>query len=77
MALALYTKVESTECLLVGWFPVHTVPKGVIWSSVYVNIQEGKMAVRLSLHSELYVGIYVVKVVEEVLQLLSPWGQIT
>jgi len=50
-------------------FPVHTVPQGAIWSSVYVNIQEGKMAISLSLHSELYVRMDVVEVVEEVLQL--------
>jgi hypothetical protein len=30
----------------VGWLPVHTVPQGAIWSSVRVNVQEGKMAAR-------------------------------
>jgi len=33
--------------------PVHNVPQGAIWSSVYVHVQEGKAAVQLSLHGEL------------------------
>jgi hypothetical protein len=52
MALALCTKVESMKCLLASWWcdsemggsPVHIVAQGAVWSSVYVNIQEGKVA---------------------------------
>jgi hypothetical protein len=54
----------------VGGFPVHSVPQGAIWSSVYVNVQEGKMAILLSLYGELHV----IEVVEEVLQLLGSMG---
>jgi hypothetical protein len=42
-----------------GGFPVHTVPQGTIWSSVYVNIQEGKASFQLSLHGELDVRMNV------------------
>jgi hypothetical protein len=41
---------------------------------VYVDIQEGKMAIGLSLHGEFDVGMDVVEVVEEVLQLFGSMG---
>jgi hypothetical protein len=58
----------------VGGFLVHTVPHGTIWSSVYVNIQERKMAIRISLHNELDFGMDVVR---KFLSSLGPWDHIT
>jgi len=37
-------------------FPVHSVPQGASWSSVHDNVQEGKVAVWLSLHGKLDIG---------------------
>jgi hypothetical protein len=59
----------------VGGFPVHPVPQRATWSSVYVNIQEGKMAIGLSLHAELNVKMDVVEVATAVLQLFNPLGR--
>jgi hypothetical protein len=53
----------------VGGLSVHTVPQGTIWSSVYVNVQEWKVAAQLSLHGELDVGMNAVEVVRETIQL--------
>jgi len=58
----------------VGGFPVHPVPQGAMRPSVYANIQKGKMAVGLSLHGELNVGMDVVEVVDKVLQLFGSMG---
>jgi len=58
----------------VGGFPVCSVPQGAIWSSVDVVNQEGKVAVWLSLHGELDVGMVVTEVVKDVIQLFgSMW----
>jgi hypothetical protein len=46
---------------------VHGVDRGAVWSSVYFNIQEGKAAIRLSLHGETDVGMDVVEVVKEII----------
>jgi hypothetical protein len=52
-----------------GGLPVHTVPQGAVWSSAYVNVHEGKVTVQLSLHGERDVGMNVVEVVNEIIQL--------
>jgi hypothetical protein len=46
-----------------------SVTQGTIWPSVCVciNIQERKVAVWLSLHSELDVGMYAVQIVIEII----------
>jgi len=52
-----------------GGFPVYPVPQEAIWSSVYANIQERKVAILLSLHGELDD-----EVVEEVTQFFRSMG---
>jgi hypothetical protein len=44
------------------------MPQGAIWSSVYVNIQEGTLAVQLNLNNE----VDVIKVVKGVFQFSLP-----
>jgi hypothetical protein len=47
------------------------VPQGAIWSSVYVNVQEEKVAIPLKLHGEMDAGMDVTEVVMELLQLFG------
>jgi hypothetical protein len=51
-----------------GRFAVHPVAQGAIRSPVYVDIQEGKVAVSFRLHGELNVLVDTVQVVKEVLK---------
>jgi len=50
----------------VGQLPVYSVTQETIQFSVYINIQEEKVAIWLSLHGESDLGMYAVKVVKEV-----------
>jgi hypothetical protein len=52
--------------------PIHNVPQAAIWSSVYVDVQEGKVVLCLLLHGEVDVGMGDVQVVKEVLVLFGP-----
>jgi hypothetical protein len=51
----------------VDQFSVHSVTHRAVWSSVYVIVQEGKVAIWLSLHDKLDVGMYAIDVVKEVI----------
>jgi len=46
----------------VGRYPTHSVPHGTVWSSLCIDIQEGNVAVRISLHGELDGRVNVEKV---------------
>jgi hypothetical protein len=48
----------------VGGSPVHGVSQGAVWSSVYVGVQERKVAVQLCLYAELVVGVNIVEMVK-------------
>jgi len=50
-------------------FPLHILSLGAIWFSVYVIIQDGKVAVRPSLRGEFDVGMKVLEVVKGVIQI--------
>jgi len=52
-----------------GWVSLHSVPQAVIWSCVYVDVQEGKVTIRLSLHGELDV-----EMVKEIIRFLGSMG---
>jgi hypothetical protein len=45
------------------------VSQGAIWSFVYFNVCEGKVAIQLTLDGELDVGMDVIEVVKEIIQL--------
>jgi hypothetical protein len=76
MAIARRTKVDSIECLLAGWwcdstFRFRLVRLGFLYtvcpkepsSLLYVDVQEGKVAVWLSLHGEVDGEMYAIRVV--------------
>jgi hypothetical protein len=46
----------------VGWLPVQNVTQGAIRSSIYINVQKGKVAICLSLANFMF-GMYDVEVV--------------
>jgi hypothetical protein len=56
------TQYSDTGC--VGRLHVCPVSQRAIWSSLYVKVQEEKVAIHLSPHHELYVGMNVVEVVK-------------
>jgi len=49
----------------VGQLPVYSVS---LWSSVYIDVQEGEVAIQLSLHAELDVGMHALEVFKEIIQ---------
>jgi hypothetical protein len=52
----------------VGQLLIYSVTQGTIWLSVYVNIQEGKVAIWVSLHGKLGVGMYAAEVDKEAIR---------
>jgi len=53
----------------VSGLPAHSVLQRAIWSAVYASVQEGKVAMWLSLHGELDAGLDVIEMVKEVIHL--------
>jgi len=53
-------------------FPVYSVIQRAFWCFVYINVREGEVAIRFSLHNELYVGILAVNVAEQIIQFPIP-----
>jgi len=51
----------------VGQFPVYNVTHRTIWSSIYISVQEGYVAIWISCHGELDVGKYATEVVKEII----------
>jgi hypothetical protein len=50
---------------------VYSVPQGTSWTSIYVSVQEQKVAVQLFLHGELDVGMDIIEMGKEFTQLFQ------
>ena len=83
-ALAVYTNVERTTCMLEGSrihievnvsrFSVDLMAQGAIQSPIYVNVKKGWVAVSLCLDGELHVPVKAIQMVKKSLQLIcSMW----